>query len=214
MYPCECALEALEATRHDRLIAWAGITAPESARTFETLRDGPLWTAVQKQVWRAARDNALEFAQGHALNRWLVFVGPPGGGKSHLALAVLNYRIAHPEAGQPGRYIIAPDYLSELQGQMGKGNDGIDAVGELRGRYIDCPLLILDDIGTENVTGWALTEMFSLLNNRHRAEVQTIICTNVSLDAIPTRVRRRLLDPNVSRVHLLNLPDWGSGRSW
>lgn len=213
--PCECTLAVLEATRRDRLIAWAGITEPEAQRTFDALRESPAWTAAQRRAWIAARNGAREFAEGRASHKWLVLTGPPGGGKSHMALAVLNHRIAHPESGQPGRYIVAPNYFDELQSQMGKVTaDGVDAVGELRQRYVDSPLLILDDIGTEHVTGWALKEMFTLLNSRYRAEMETIICTNVKLDAIPTRLQRRLLDPKVSSVYLLDLPDWGSGRVW
>ena len=212
--PCSCTLQAEAAKRQVRLIAWAGMTAPEASRTFDTLQEAPAWGVAQRRTWQAARDTARKYAEGRSAHRWLVLIGPPGGGKTHLALAVLNWRIGHAEAGQPGRYIVAPSYLSELRGRMDRREDGAETMGELRQRYIDCPLLLLDDLGTEHMPGWALEEMYQLLNERYRAERETIICTNAATGAIPTRVRSRMLDARLSAVVVLDIPDWRSGRTW
>lgn len=211
--PCSCTMATWEATRRDRLIAWAGITAPEAGRTFDALRESPAWTAAQRRTWRGARDTAREYAEGRSAHKWLALFGTPGGGKTHLALAVLNWRIGHPGSGPPGRYIVAPSYLSELRARMDRREDGAETMGELRQRYIECPLLILDDLGTEHMTGWALEETYQLLNERYRAERETIICTNALPTAIPSRVSSRLLDARLSSVVLLDVPDWRSGRA-
>ena len=209
-YPCECTLAVEDARRRDRLVAWAGITEPEAAQTFSALQESPRWTPVQRRAWRAALADARAMAEGRAQLPWLVMMGPPGGGKSHLALAVINWRIAHREAGQPGRYVVAPDYLNDLKARMGqsRGDGEQDAVSEVRQRYQDCPLLVLDDLGVEHMTGWALDEIYTLVNSRYRAARETIVSSNAAPGSIPSRVSSRLLDRRMAAVHILDVPDW------
>jgi DNA replication protein DnaC len=47
-----------------------------------------------------------------------------------------------------------------------------------------CDLLIIDDLGTENATDFAVDELFNLLNKRLLANKQIIISTNLTLDEL------------------------------
>lgn len=56
----------------------------------------------------------------------------------------------------------------------------------------DCDLLIIDDLGTENLTEFANNELFNLMNKRLKDNKSHIISTNLSLPALENRYNPRL----------------------
>jgi DNA replication protein DnaC len=78
------------------------------------------------------------------------------------------------------------------------------------------PVLILDDLGTQNATSWAQEKLFQILNHRYNSQLPTIVTTNLSVDRLDERLRMRLTDPAIARVYYVeaaaraidvNLPD-------
>jgi DNA replication protein DnaC len=63
------------------------------------------------------------------------------------------------------------------------------------------PVLILDDLGTQNATSWAQEKLFQILNHRYNAQLPTIVTTNLGLERIDERLRTRLTDPAIARVY-------------
>jgi hypothetical protein len=50
------------------------------------------------------------------------------------------------------------------------------------------PLLVLDDLGTEYVTGFSRVELGDLLNQRYNRELPTIITSNAWFEMLPVRL--------------------------
>ena len=53
-------------------------------------------------------------------------------------------------------------------------------------------MLILDDVGAENTTAWAVERLFTLLNYRHGEHLTTIITTNLTPEELSQRLGDRL----------------------
>jgi DNA replication protein DnaC len=56
-----------------------------------------------------------------------------------------------------------------------------------------CDLLIIDDLGTENTTDFAISELFNLLNKRLISERQIIISTNLTLEELDEKYSGRII---------------------
>jgi DNA replication protein DnaC len=76
------------------------------------------------------------------------------------------------------------------------------------------PLLILDDLGTENATPWASEKLYQILNYRYNAQLPTVITTNHRLEEIDVRLRSRMHDMDLCQIYTILAPDFrGSGRA-
>ena len=58
--------------------------------------------------------------------------------------------------------------------------------------YFNTPLLILDDLGAEKTTDWALQSLYIIINKRLSEELQTIITSNLSLDELRDKIGDRI----------------------
>lgn len=155
---------------------------------------------LQASSIETAFNQAQQFAQSHA--GWLLLEGKYGSGKTHLAAAIANFSI---EIGITALFITVPDLLDSLRFSYNDPN----ATFEERFEEIrQCPLLILDDFGTENATNWAQEKLFQIINHRYINKLPLVITTNLSLKQLEGRIRSRLEDPElVSRV-VIQAPDY------
>jgi len=150
-----------------------------------------------EKAFRAARSFA-ENPQG-----WLIFMGPYGCGKTHLAAAIANYRA---EMGAPPLFIVVPDLLDHLRATFNP-NSAIS----LDRRFEEVrtsELLILDDLGTQAMTPWVREKLYQLFNYRYNAELPTVITTSDSMDEIDPRLRSRLLDTRLCTVYAITVPPY------
>ena len=74
------------------------------------------------------------------------------------------------------------------------------------------PVLILDDLGTENASDWVAEKLFQLFNARYLKAAPTVVTTNLDIEAaeakLSERVRSRLLDRKLSTVVQLPAGDY------
>ena len=56
-------------------------------------------------------------------------------------------------------------------------------------------LLVLDDFGTQNATGWAQEKLFQILNYRYINKLPLVVTTNLLLDEIEACIRLRPCGP-------------------
>ncbi len=171
--------------------------------TFETFHPegrGLPPDARQKSL-RLAYDCAFRFAQQP--KGWLLLHGGYGCGKTHLAAAIANALLRQ---GREVIFVTVPDLLDHLRAAYAP--DAATSYDERFDRVRNADVLILDDLGTESATPWALEKLFQLFNHRYLAQAPTVITTNRDLDSLDPRLRSRLTDIGlVQMIHIL-APDY------
>lgn len=148
-----------------------------------------------KKAFEAARKYA-EKPRG-----WLVFTGPHGGGKTHLAAAIANFSV---DMGGLPLFVMVPDLLDHLRATF---NPQSPVSYDRRFEDIrNGELLVLDDLGTQSATPWAREKLYQLFNHRYNAQLPTVITTSDSLDEVDARIRSRMLDTRLCTIHALTTP--------
>ncbi len=155
----------------------------------------------QRQNLRQAFNLAVEFARSP--EGWLIFQGINGCGKTHLAAAIANYRLAQ---GKPVFFVVVPDLLDHLRSTFSP--DSKISYDEFSERIKEVPLLILDDFGEQSATPWAQEKLYQLINYRYNARLPMVVTTCLSLDEIETRISSRMVDPMISLVFNITAPDY------
>lgn len=147
-----------------------------------------------------AFNQARVYAQ--SLNGWLLLEGSYGCGKTHLAAAIANFAVS---MGVPTLFLTVPDLLDMLRFAYGAEDTTFEQrFDEIR----NAKLLILDDFGTQNATGWAQEKLFQIINYRYINKLPLVVTTNLSLSEIEGRIRSRLQDPELVSDVRMNAPDY------
>ncbi|SHH76707.1 DNA replication protein DnaC [Sporobacter termitidis DSM 10068] len=84
-----------------------------------------------------------------------------------------------------------------------KGGDLTATRDELR-RYLDCDLLIMDDLGTEMTTSFTVSALYELVNSRLIAGRKTIISSNLSAGELYGRYSPQIASRIEGEYHVLN----------
>lgn len=126
----------------------------------------------------AAYDRALaychRFAEARRGGLGLLFWGPAGTGKTHLAAAILAELAAN--RGVAGRFCDFGALLDEIARAYDKASMTSES-GRLRGVLV-ADLLVLDDLGSRKMTDWASDTLFAIVNGRYMARRPTVITTS------------------------------------
>jgi DNA replication protein DnaC len=201
LVPCECRVREQDRRRHEELLRIGNLSAFEQS-TFEHFDPG-----INRDVndaWRIAMDYARD-PKGSG-TPWIFFHGRCGTGKTHLAAAIANYYIMH----QGGRalFTIVPDLLDHLRATFNPAmTDGITYDQRFQD-VREVPLLVLDDLGTENATPWAKEKLFQIFNHRYNEGLSTVVTSNLDFKQIDERIVSRLSDRRLCRYVLIDAPDF------
>jgi len=155
----------------------------------------------KRENLRTAFNQAVEFARSP--EGWVIFHGLNGCGKTHLAAAIANYRLAQ---GKPALFVVVPDLLDHLRSTFSP--DSKISYDEFFEKLKETPLLILDDFGEQSTTPWAQEKLYQLINYRYNARLPMVVTTCLSLDEIDTRISSRMVDPRISWVFNITAPDY------
>ena len=120
---------------------------------------------------------------------WLTLFGGTGVGKTHLAAAAANDRLA---SGDSVCFAVVPELLDALRASYrDEGEASFEAIFSSL-KAVD--LLVLDDLGAHQATEWASEKLYQLCASRYLRSAPTLITMNVLPDDLDPRLASRLLD--------------------
>lgn len=142
-------------------------------RSYTTVTDSQKYAKEVTTSFIVNAKAAIEAGQG------ILYKGDFGTGKTHLSLAIRNYLA---ENNFKVLFITLPDYLERIkEGYNGaKDSRALQTSYNIQSLARTADLLILDDVGANNMTKWAIEQLFMLVNARKGKS--TIYTTNLTTD--------------------------------
>lgn len=220
LWPCICISEKLAAKRLKAAHVSAGLPPDLREMTFDNFLPGqaahPKMPPPQSKTdaarrarerihrlrnhpgglqahMKAAKVHCLEFARKP--QGFLTLIGDVGCGKSHLAAAIANYRLLQ---GDVVQFSVVPDLLDHLRATF---SDESRVTYDTRFEaYKTCPLLVLDDLGTESRTSWVLEKLYQLINHRYNWRLPLVVTSNDLPTDLDERIMSRLFDQRRNSV--------------
>jgi len=143
---------------------------------------------IMEKNLAAAKAFAENFGKGE---RNLLLIGPTGTGKTHISTSIAKVLI---ERGIEVLYDSAQNIVSAFE--KDKFRSGYGPYEPEGTKYLECDLLILDDLGTEFISQFTVSCLYNLLNTRMNKGLPTIISTNLS----PAELSEKYEDRIYSRI--------------
>ncbi len=129
----------------------------------------------------------------------LLFVGGTGLGKTFLSASIAK---VVSEKGFSVVYDSCVTIMGAFESQKFDRNRDNDESDSYVKRYLNCDLLILDDLGTEMTTAFTQSVLYTIINTRLINGKKTIISTNLTVDkeSSDDELSRRYTPQVVSRL--------------
>ena len=168
--PCVCRAAA---SRQGKL---------ENAGIPERYRDCTIagYDAIGAAELGRAKRIAREFLDRYPfVEAGLLFIGPSGLGKTHLACAMLSELIA--TKGVRGLYADSSNLLNRIASSF--RSDAEISREAILAPYATAELIVLDEIGATPPHPWVHDVLYDLLNTRYNGKKITIVTTNYGDEA-------------------------------
>lgn len=131
-----------------------------------------------------ATDYVRDFAE---MKRNLLFVGGTGLGKTHLSTAIAKSLI---EKGYNVIYETAQNIFFDFDND--RFRDRFSDSEPESTKYLDCDLLIIDDLGSEAINSFTVSCLYNILNTRLNKGLPVIASTNLNSKEIRDKYHDRI----------------------
>lgn len=205
-----------ERERIKRLIGTSGMGARFKSRTFESFKELPENTQAYKTaIGYAANYKRLQADHAAFEKNGLLITGPKGTGKTHLAASIANKLMAD---GIPVLFVTMIDLLGKIKSTFDADRTTTNEAELLR-LYKKVDLLIIDDMGKELPTPWALAKMYEIINARYEDYKPIIVTSNYSQEELVRRLTpqdgdKTTADATVDRLIEMTYTAPLAGESW
>lgn len=202
-----------------QIVGDSGMSARFLRRTFATFQP----TERNQRALRVCKMYADEFGEKLPSNNpepgrnGLFITGPKGTGKTHLAAAIANQLM---QDGTPVVCMTMIDLLDRIKQTFEKQKQwGVTEAGVMK-VYKEVPLLIIDDMGKEPATEWAVSKIYAIINARYEAYLPTIVTTNYSDGDLVRRLTPKdtgdatTADATIDRLREMCAAIVTTGESW
>lgn len=148
------------------------------------------WSPLENM--RAVREICGAYARGFSRRSGnLLFTGPPGLGKTFLSACIAR------EVGERGFSVVydtAGHVFQQFEsGKFGRENPFEEDPDREVNRYLNCDLLIMDDVGTEMLTSFVQSAFYRIVNDRLVNGRKTVLSTNLPAEEIGRRYGEAVL---------------------
>jgi DNA replication protein DnaC len=203
----------------DEIIRQARITAPDYRTSTQNQQEQLTNLAHYRDMLLANFDtrtgttidqqknleDVLHIAQQYASTPqgWLTIIGHYGSGKTHLAAGIANFCRDH---GMGVIFTTVPDLMDYLRMTF---NDNTSTSLQQRFQTVrDVPLLVLDDLRTEQSSAWVREKLFQIIEYRYTGQLPTVITTSKQIDELDERIASRLVDRRRCRIIAITAPSY------
>jgi DNA replication protein DnaC len=197
MKMCKCMREVL--VRETVLSSGMGnLIDRQSFENFslDRFKGDPETLANMERAVKTAKKYATAFTPSKGN---LLFVGTTGTGKTHLSTAIAKEVI---NQGFDVVYDTMQNIANDFEDD--KFRSGYGYAEKKSEKYLECDLLIIDDLGAEFVTQFTLATLYNLLNTRQNKKLATLISTNLDPNGLSAtyegRICSRLLGKDTTLV--------------
>ncbi len=205
---CQVEVEKCRKEEEERKKAMERIERLKSASLIDDkLKNARLCTfqrdADNQKVYALAERYIERFDEMYQKRQGLLLWGTVGTGKSYTAACIAN------ELLERNTTVIMTSFVKILQNIQ--GNQEKEKV--FMSRLNDAKLLIIDDLGTERNTDYALEKVYNIIDSRYRAGKPLILTANMTVREMQenTDIRyKRIYD----RIFEMCFPVRVPGRSW
>ena len=136
---------------------------------------------------KVAKKYCIEFSKMYERNQGLLFWGTVGTGKSYTAACIANYLL------EANTSVVMTSFVRILQEMQGFDREREET---FTNKLNSVKLLIIDDLGAERSTDYALEKVYGIIDNRYRAKKPLILTTNLTL-----RLMQEATDIRYARIY-------------
>ena len=136
----------------------------------------------------------------NATKRGLFIHGNPGLGKTHLAAGLTRDIIEKHETKV--LFYSSVDLLLQIRWAM---NESMVSETNLITKLANCPLLVIDDLGTEKVTDWVQQIIYKIIDDRNLLEKPTVITSNYSLEGLAPKIGEKITSRMIEMCQLIHM---------
>lgn len=208
---CECAKEKRDKdaaeqqnrerqARLDQIIKNSLMDKEFREKTFEN------WdpTKGNEKMYKVGMRYSQNFKEMKAKKMGLLIYGQPGNGKTYTSAAIANNLISK---YTPTICVSINSLLDRIKLNYNRwGNEGEDTIIN---SLANADLVVIDDLGTEQLTEWSISRIYNIIDSRYRNGLPLIITTNVTLQELEEKYGKRTYD----RILEMCIPVLNEGKS-